>query len=91
LLENAYRDFVRGGALLDDSRKARLRELNRELSLLSLRFGDNLLGETNDFKLVLEARKDLAGLPSSVIAMAEETAKQLNMPANGCSRSRRRA
>ena len=80
LLENTYRDFVRGGALLDSKQKTRLRELNRELSLLSLRFGDNVLGETNDFKLVLETRDDLAGLPPSVIAMAEETAKQLNMP-----------
>ena len=80
LLENTYRDFVRGGALLDSKQKTRLRELNRELSILSLQFGDNLLGETNDFKLVLETGEDLAGLPPSVIAMAEETAKQLNMP-----------
>jgi len=79
LLENTYRDFVRGGALLDEQKKSRLRELNRELSLLSLRFGDNLLAETNDFKLVIDNREDLAGLPSSVVAMAEATARQLNM------------
>jgi peptidyl-dipeptidase Dcp len=80
LLENTYRDFVRGGALLDEKQKARLRELNRDLAMLSLRFGDNLLAETNDFKLILENRDDLAGLPPSVIAMAEETARQLKMP-----------
>jgi len=80
LLENTYREFVRGGALLDDKQKARLRELNRELALLSLRFGDNLLAETNDFKLVIDNRDDLAGLPASVVAMAEETARQLRMP-----------
>ena len=80
LLENTYRDFVRGGALLDEKQKARLRELNQQLAMLSLRFGDNLLAETNDFKLVLENRDDLAGLPPAVLAMAEETARQLKMP-----------
>jgi len=71
LLENSYRDFVRGGALLDGKQKTRLRELNRDLAMLSLRFGDNLLAETNDFKLALDNRDDLAGLPTSVVAMAE--------------------
>ena len=80
LLENSYRDFVRGGALLDAAQKARLRDLNRDLSLLSLKFGDNLLAETNDFKLVLETKADLAGLPPAVVAMAEATAQQLKMP-----------
>jgi peptidyl-dipeptidase Dcp len=80
LLENTYRDFVRGGALLDAAQKVRLRELNQQLAMLSLKFGDNLLAETNDFKLVLESREDLAGLPASVVAMAEETARQLKMP-----------
>ncbi len=80
LLENTYRDFVRGGALLDAAQKARLRELNQQLSMLSLKFGDNLLAETNDFKLVIDNRDDLAGLPPAVVAMAEETAKQLKMP-----------
>ena len=71
---------MRGGALLDEKQKARLRELNQQLAMLSLKFGDNLLAETNDFKLVLENRDDLAGLPPSVVAMAEETARQLKMP-----------
>jgi peptidyl-dipeptidase Dcp len=80
LLENTYRDFVRGGALLDEKEKARLRELNQQLVMLSLRFGENLLAETNDFQLVLENRDDLAGLPPSVLSMAEGTARQLKMP-----------
>jgi peptidyl-dipeptidase Dcp len=80
LLENTYRDFVRGGALLNAEQKARLRDLNQQLNLASLKFGENLLAETNDFKLVLENRDDLAGLPPSVIAMAEETARQAKMP-----------
>ena len=80
MLQNTYRDFVRGGALLNANQKTRLRELNQKLAMLSLKFGDNLLAETNDFKLVLENRDDLAGLPPSVIAMAEATAQQLKMP-----------
>jgi peptidyl-dipeptidase Dcp len=79
-LANTYRDFVRGGALLDEKGKARLRELNRELALLSLRFGDNVLAETNDFKLVIEKREDLDGLPPAVVEMAAETARRANMP-----------
>jgi len=76
LLENTYKDFVRGGALLDATQKARFRELNQELSLLSVKFGENVLGETNAFQLVIDNKADLAGLPPSVIAMAAETAKQ---------------
>lgn len=79
-LENTYRDFVRGGALLDEKGKARLRDLNRELALLSLRFGDNVLAETNDFKLVIESQEDLDGLPPAVIEMAAETARRANLP-----------
>jgi len=79
LLENAYRDFVRGGALLDEHQKARLRELNQELSLLTVKFGENVLAETNAFKLVIEDRADLAGLPPSAAAMAAETAKQAGL------------
>jgi len=75
LLENAYRDFVRGGALLAENQKARLRELNQELSLLTVKFGENVLAETNAFKLVIDDPADLAGLPSSVAAIAAETAK----------------
>ena len=79
-LENMYRDFVRGGALLDEKGKARLRDLNRELALLSLRFGDNVLAETNDFKLVIESQEDLDGLPPAVVEMAAETARRANLP-----------
>jgi peptidyl-dipeptidase Dcp len=65
LLENTYRDFVRGGALLDSKQKERLRDLNQQLAKLSLEFGENMLAETNDIKMVLENRNDLAGNGSS--------------------------
>jgi len=79
LLENTYKDFVRGGALLDAAQKARFRELNQELSLLSLKFGENVLAETNAFQLVIDNKADLAGLPPSVVAMAAAAAKQAQL------------
>jgi peptidyl-dipeptidase Dcp len=79
LLENTYKDFVRGGALLDAAQKARFRELNQELSLLSVKFGENVLAETNAFQLVIDNKADLAGLPPSVIAMAAAAAAQAKL------------
>ncbi|MCP2618996.1 M3 family metallopeptidase [Candidatus Aminicenantes bacterium AC-335-A11] len=76
LLEKYYRDFVRGGANLDKEKKARLREINQELSLLTLKFGENILKENNRFELIIENKEDLEGLPQSVIDAAAETAKE---------------
>ncbi len=75
LLNNTYKEFVRGGANLSADAKGKLREINKKLSLLSLKFGENVLAETNKFKLIIDNKDDLAGLPSSVVAMAAETAK----------------
>ncbi|MQY62850.1 MAG: peptidase M3, partial [Calditrichaeota bacterium] len=74
LLEEYYRDFVRGGANLDEEQKAELREINEELSLLTLKFGENILGENNAFELVIEKEADLAGLPEAAIIGAAEAA-----------------
>lgn len=79
LLENAYRGFVRGGALLDEKSKTRLRAINQELSLLSVKFGDNVLAETNAFKLIIDNEADLDGLPPSVRTMAAEAAKEAGL------------
>ena len=76
LLEKDYKDFVRGGANLDEKKKAKLREINKELSLLTLQFGENILKENNAFELVIEKEEDLAGLPEAVITGAAEAAKE---------------
>lgn len=76
LLEEYYKDFVRGGANLDDAKKARLMEINQELSLLSVKFGENVLKEENKFELVIDRKEDLEGLPEAVIQEAYETAKE---------------
>jgi len=75
LLEKTYKGFVRGGANLSEPDKNKLRELNEKLSKLSLKFGENLLSETNNFEMVIDNKADLDGLPSDIIAAAAETAK----------------
>lgn len=79
LVEKYYKSFVRSGIALNDTQKDRLRDINKELSLLSLSFGKNLLAETNNYELVIDNPKDLAGLPSDVISIAAETAKSKGM------------
>ena len=74
LLEETYRDFVRGGALLDEADQARLKEINAELAVLGLDFADNLLADTNDFELVIRDAERLAGLPEGVRSSAAEAA-----------------
>jgi len=73
LLNELYLDFKSGGADLDDQSKQRLREINEQLSLLSLQFRENILKENNKFELVLE-KKDLAGLPDRVVEAAAKAA-----------------
>ena len=79
LLEETYKGFVRGGANLDAAKHAKLRELNERISVLELTFGQNVLKETNAFKLVIDNEADLAGLPESSISAAAEAAKADNM------------
>lgn len=79
LLEETYKDFVRGGANLDSTKQTVLRELNSEISMLQLTFGQNMLKETNAFQLIIEKQEDLSGLPENLIANAAEAAKEAGM------------
>lgn len=76
LLEDMYNGFVRNGANLQGEDKDKYRELCRELSLLTLQFSENNLKETNDYRLVLTEKSQLAGLPESAIDAAAETARE---------------
>jgi len=76
LLDKTYKQFTRGGANLPEDKQAELREINKELSLLSLQFGDNMLAETNAFKLIIDNPEDLAGLPQFVRDAAAAAAKE---------------
>jgi len=80
LLEKSYKDFVRGGANLDEAQKNELREINKELSLLTLNFGENILKESNKFELIIDNQADLAGLPEAVVTAAAEAATERGKP-----------
>ncbi|WP_109832987.1 M3 family metallopeptidase [Reichenbachiella versicolor] len=75
LLEKTYKSFVRSGANLSDDDKKKYVELSKELSLASLKFGENVLAATNAYELVLEDEKDLAGLPETALEAAALAAK----------------
>jgi Zn-dependent oligopeptidase len=75
LLEKQYKSFSRNGANLPEGKKNQLREIDKELSKLSLQFGENVLAETNAFELHLTDEKDLAGLPEGTIEAARSLAK----------------
>jgi peptidyl-dipeptidase Dcp len=76
LTEKIYDSFVRSGALLDAEKKARLAEINEELSALSVRFGSNVLAENNNF-VMYQTDQQVAQLPTSVRDAARQKAKEL--------------
>ena len=78
LLTKKYKSFVRNGANLNEVDKTALRKIDTELSKLKLKFGENVLAETNAYELHLTNKKDLKGLPEGVIEAAEMAAKEKN-------------
>ncbi len=76
LLEDTYKGFVRSGALLDDDKKARLREISQELSTLNPAFMQNAVKSAESFELVIEDEKDLSGLPDGTIDAAAHAAEE---------------
>lgn len=78
LLEKSYKGFVRNGALLSDSEKEQLRAIDAELALLSLKFGENVLAETNAYQLHITNENDLDGLPEDTKIMAKQLAESEN-------------
>ncbi len=79
LLEDNYKDFVRGGALLSKDKKKRLREISEALSTLSPAFMNNASKSAEAFELIITDKADLAGLPESAIESAAHAATEKNM------------
>jgi oligopeptidase A len=79
LLEKKYKSFARNGALLNEDKKSRLREIDTELAKLKLTFGENVLAETNNYELHITNKDDLKGLPEGAIEMANALAKSKEM------------
>jgi oligopeptidase A len=78
LLEKQYKSFARNGANLKEDAKIKLRKIDATLSKLSLKFGENVLAETNAFEMHITTESDLAGLPDSEKEAAREVAKSTN-------------
>ncbi|HLW21042.1 MAG TPA: M3 family metallopeptidase [Cyclobacteriaceae bacterium] len=76
LLDKTYKSFVRNGANLNEDEKIRLREIDKNLSQLGLRFGENVLEETNKYELEVDSLTDLNGLPEGLLEAAAQTATE---------------
>lgn len=80
VVDKYYSDFVRSGANLNEADKTKLRDLNQKLSVASIKFNEDLLAETNsNFKLVIDNKADLDGLPEGSIAAAADEAKKTGL------------
>ncbi|MDO6818714.1 M3 family metallopeptidase [Zobellia sp. 1_MG-2023] len=75
LLDKKYKSFSRNGANLDEDKKKRLREIDAQLSKLKLKFGENVLAETNKYEMHLTNENDLDGLPEGEKEAAAQMAK----------------
>lgn len=76
LLEDTYRSFTRGGAGLDEEQKIVFGKWSEQLSLLELKFSNNVLAATNAFSMLLESPDDLEGLPQYVVEAAAHAAEE---------------
>jgi peptidyl-dipeptidase Dcp len=74
ILENLYKGFVRNGANLNKQDQDSLKKINQQISVLAVRFSQNILNETNNYKLLVD-KSGIEGLPESVTAPAADAAK----------------
>ena len=75
LIERYYTDFVRAGANLNETQKARIKEINSELATIGTKFSQNVLAEVNAAAVIVDSKAELAGLSEGQIAAAVEAAK----------------
>lgn len=75
LLDKKYKGFSRNGANLPEDKKEKLREIDKKLSQLTLKFGENVLAETNKFEMLIADEADLSGLPEDAIEAAKQLAE----------------
>ncbi|MDP2424554.1 MAG: M3 family metallopeptidase [Bacteroidales bacterium] len=76
LVEKTYQDFERNGAALPDDKREELKSINERMAMVSLQLNENLLAESNGYKMVIDNEADLAGLPADVIVAATEAARK---------------
>lgn len=76
LTEKIYERFVRSGALLEGAKKERLKSINGELAVLSMRFGNNVLAENKNFGLVISDASETLNIPADIRSAAVDEAKK---------------
>jgi len=76
LIDKHYKSFVRNGALLNEDDQKKLREIDSQLSILSLKFGQHVLAETNTYELHVKDKSELSGIPDQQLEEAKELAEQ---------------
>ncbi len=75
LLEKKYKSFSRNGANLTENKKDELRKIDKELSKLKLKFGENILAETNKFEMLITDKEELSGLSEGTLEAAKHLAE----------------
>ncbi|WGD33739.1 M3 family metallopeptidase [Olleya sp. YS] len=75
LLDKKYKSFSRNGANLPEDKKQQLRDIDKQLATLKLKFGENILAETNAFEMLITDEADLSGLPEGAIEAAKQLAE----------------
>ena len=76
LLEKTYKRFTRNGANLSLNDKERLREIDKQLASLKLKFSENILSETQHYQWVITDKEQLSGLPDFVLEMLSQEAQK---------------
>lgn len=71
-------EFKLAGAFLNDDGKAKLKAVKEALAKESQKFSENLMDATNAYGLIVENKKDLAGIPEDDIASFKEAAEAEN-------------
>lgn len=80
LLNETYKNFIRGGALLNDDQKARLRKINEDMSVQGPTFSNNVKKSEEQFELWVSNESDLNGLPQNAKITAKEAAAEKGKP-----------
>lgn len=80
LLEKTYKSFIRNGAKLSGEKADLLRKIDQQLAQESLKFGENVLAETNKFVHFVDQETDLEGLPEGIKEAAAQIAEEKGEP-----------
>ena len=75
LTEVVYKSFVRSGALLDDAKMERMKQINMRISDLQQQWGDMLPAATNNAVVWVNTKEELAGLSDADIAQCKKDAE----------------